>query len=318
MQLLNTIPVALKHYEAELIQTLGTTAGAVDIVRVDTEGLGGSAKVTALLKYVMAARRALRTTESVIVLWPLLGWLDLWLLASRRNPQRTFLIVHDPEPLRPQIGLGRLAASLARLAGRAQPTIICHSELAKADTLKRVPNARVVVLPHPTLSRPAVAKSPPSVAVGDTRIGVFGQFKAARDLELLTSIGVNLHSVRAVGVIRGRGWPKVPGWNVDSRFLSEDELTSSIRGVDVVLIPYSRYYQSGIAIRALEEGTPVIGAAHPFLTALWGEHYPGLVSGGSVDAWLSAIRRVLRREDPAPDRHAPISAQWIQFFASHE
>ncbi|WP_210494634.1 hypothetical protein [Patulibacter sp. SYSU D01012] len=92
--------------------------------------------------------------------------------------------------------------------------------------------------------------------------------------------------------------------------MSEDELTQSLRASNVVLIPYSRYYQSGIAIRALEEGTPVVGRRHTFLESLLGAAYPGLVDSESTDEWLAAIERVVSRAHSVDLRGRAIRSEW--------
>ena len=89
-------------------------------------------------------------------------------------------------------------------------------------------------------------------------------------------------------MIRGRGWPAIDGWDLDDRFLSEEEFSAEIDAAGVVLIPYQRFYQSGVAIRALEGGVPVVGPQHPFLSNLFGDDT--LVDRrAATERWVEAI-----------------------------
>ena len=94
----------------------------------------------------------------------------------------------------------------------------------------------------------------------------------------------------------GRGWPDLPGWNVDSRFVSELELDELVKSSDAIVIPYVRFFQSGIAIRALESNTPVVGRAATSLADLYGQESRLLLredpQTGLVDdrAWADAVR----------------------------
>ena len=70
--------------------------------------------------------------------------------------------------------------------------------------------------------------------------------------------------------IRGRGWPQIAGWDVDSDFLPEETLKLEIESAAALLLPYSYYFQSGVAVRAIESSLPVVGRRHDFLEAMLG------------------------------------------------
>ncbi|UTT69585.1 hypothetical protein NMQ03_20870 [Arthrobacter sp. DNA4] len=81
---------------------------------------------------------------------------------------------------------------------------------------------------------------------------------------------------------------------MDARFVPEDELDQLIADSTVILIPYKRFFQSGIAIRALEHAVPVVGRSETSLGDLFGPESRLLVSGqngsaGDVEGWLKAI-----------------------------
>lgn len=266
----NPLPEALHHYSSELEAVLSATGASTSIKETVNEGLSGAQKARALWSHARSARQLARGDSPVLVTWPLLGWWEVALWANARVP--VYLIVHDPKPLRPQLGLNpRLGRLVARLSSK--PILLAHSEAAQTDIREQVSGAEVVVLPHPVL--PTVHS--PAARHRRRRVGVFGQFKDARDTRLLEAIGRLLADAGSEGVIRGRGWPDIAGWDVEDAFLSEADLTYWLREVDAVLLPYKRYYQSGIAIRAIECGTPVIGMRNGFLEELLNPSYAGLV-----------------------------------------
>lgn len=308
----NPLPRVLAHYVDELESVIrGCDSSAlIDIVTTENEGLSGLAKWTALARHVWTSRRLLRQKGPIIVVWPLLGWYELWLLKTSRAD--VYVIVHDPKPLRPQVGLSERAARRTQRWKRSQPAIISHSSIAKEHTASLVPGARIVTIPHPLL-QDAPERRPASD--GSLRLLVGGQYKPARDISLLEELGQRLSQINAVGEIKGPNWPVIPGWSVESRFLTEDELTSSITSSDVVLIPYKHYYQSNIAARAVENGVAVAGRRHPFLEELLGPDYPGLVEGNDVSDWVDALFRLRSSTAVGVDRRAAVVDAWRPIVA---
>jgi hypothetical protein len=59
----------------------------------------------------------------------------------------------------------------------------------------------------------------------------------------------------------------------------------------VVLIPYRRFFQSGIAIRCLEREIPVVGPAGSSLEDLYGSDSALLVT--HVDDWTRAVEHAI-------------------------
>jgi hypothetical protein len=258
-----------------------------------------------------------------LVLWPAFGWLEPLLWAGARKDAR--LIIHDPVPIRRQYGQGRLARACARKALRQIDTrFICHTEEAAAATASQLKLIRPPsVCLHPILTLPDARTQRQSDASSGPIVLVAGQYKPSRDIELLSSLGPRLRSIGFRPRIVGRGWPTIPGWEVEDRFLSEQEFEHEVRSAAAIVIPYQRYWQSGVAIQALEREIPVVGAPTSFLRALFGDDYPGLTTGqGGPEAWLGAIATVVN--DP-PDLYAirkryqdAVDKSWASQFAKPE
>jgi hypothetical protein len=282
---LNPLGAALLHYRRELVSVLEASGQSTEVLEFPEPSAGGGSRSKWVLRYVQALwglRRRGRSATSfprVVVTWPVLGYLDLLIITACLPG--AWLTVHDPVPLVRSLGYGRLSRFLARrLGGRAK--IIVLSEAAADEVSRALPAATLTRLPHPILE-PEVRRPRPS----DTVVRVLGQYKADRDLELLKAIAEEGSATRYA--ITGRGWPALEGWSVDDRFVPESELDDLIRSASVVLIPYRRFFQSGIAVRCLELGTPVVGPKNSSLGELFvtKEH---LMAGPSRADWIRATK----------------------------
>jgi hypothetical protein len=78
---------------------------------------------------------------------------------------------------------------------------------------------------------------------------------------------------------------------VTSAFVSEREFNRLIVTSSAVVIPYRRFFQSDVALRCIEMGTPVVGPRDSSLAELLGPDSPCLVSDG---AWGPAIDAAVR------------------------
>jgi hypothetical protein len=117
-------------------------------------------------------------------------------------------------------------------------------------------------------------------------VRVLGQYKPDRDVEALRQIAETLGQTARLEIC-GRGWPPIDGWSVRSEFVDEAHMSALLASSDAVLIPYRRFYQSGIAFRCLEQGTPAVGPAGSSLDEIYGPDSPLLVRG--PDDWCRAI-----------------------------
>lgn len=274
--LLNPLPEALHHYAGELTAMLEEAGAqvlalpAVSIEKVD----GGLARLH-LMRRIFAERLAVqerRALDHTIVTWPSFGLVDPRLWRTQGQAQ-TSVVVHDPEPLRRQVGLGRGAALVASRGSRRGAEVLVHSQAARLVLESR--GVRVDrVVPHP-MHRPVPGWKPAG------HITVLGQFKAARDVAILADMGKALRELGYRTVIHGRGWPPVAGWDVSSRFLTEEEFDTVVRSAACIIIPYRKVFQSGVAVRAAELGVPAAGPATSNIAALYGEDWPGNVPGDS-------------------------------------
>jgi glycosyltransferase involved in cell wall biosynthesis len=154
---------------------------------------------------------------------------------------------------------------------------------------------------------------------------VLGQHKDTRDLDLLSSLGPVLRSRGLHPRIVGRGWPSVPGWDVDARFVSDEEFEALLRSSAVVLLPYTKVYQSDVAVRAAECAVPVVGGATTNVAQLYGADWCGLVSGTGgrppeVADWVAALERVLASTESevqprVASYHADALTAWERWLA---
>lgn len=301
----NPLPAALGHYEQALVDTL-TAAGVPRLdrsatsIEVGDRGTGTRLRLGA--RAVRSQRRLARHGQAVIACWPSFGLIEP-LLWRRLGPQaHVTVVVHDPEPLDRQFGVGRLWARLgARGVQPGRVDVVVHSAPAR-DVLVAAGWPEPALVPHP------IARGASHLRADRGRtVRVLGRWKRARDLELLRALGPELAGRGLSPRITGRGWPTVPGWHVRDAFVAEEELHAAIAASACVLIPYARFFQSGIAVRALEAGTPVVGPRHPFLEDLLGASWPGLVDSDDPRLWCRAVEAV---SAVSPDTLAEVRASY--------
>jgi len=298
--IVNPLGGALAHYSHALQQHLGAAGIPACVRALDEPSVSGQHRLTWLLEYVKLLgsegwyRRGRSVPPRILLTWPVLGFWDLFLVKVLCG-NSSWVVYHDPNPLVRSVGSGRAASALmGRMKGR--PATLVHSQAAAEAMRVRGFTKGLTVVPHPVLPHSSERPLVEAVHRGPgrrPRVRVLGQYKRDRDLDLLVALASRLGSSYDFEII-GRGWPQVEGWRVDSRFVPEEELDQLVADSTVIVIPYKRFFQSGIAIRALEQAVPVVGRSETSLRDLFGPESPLLVSGNSgsasdVDAWSKAI-----------------------------
>lgn len=282
--IVNSLPETLKHFEQELVETLSRSGHKCQIVHEAGDGQQGAIqKLSVAAKIIIGRFRTRQHTR--IVCWPLFGFFDslLWILNTK---SLTYIIIHDPTPLRSQVGMSRMGAYALRFAvrsGRIQ--ILTLTELASSRLRERT-GVDSVVVPHPIIRAHDSVDAEPGRRV----VRVLGQYKPTRDISCLSEIYSVSQSEPTVLEMYGRGWPEVTGWKLTESFIDESIFTKLVSTSDCIVIPYSQFYQSGVAVRALENGIPVVGPRHEHLEFLYGRDWPGLVD--EKTSWAAAMKRV--------------------------
>lgn len=289
--LINPLGGALHHYTRQLLQTLQSSELQVRALTLYEPSLSGGSRVKWLRDYVAALLSVRGSSARVLVTWPVLGHIDRLLVPLLTGDRRGAVIMHDPRPLVRAVGYGPIATWLAKRVADSG-TFLVHSVLAQKELLAQ--GVRADVVPHPI-----IASAIPRRVSGTPIIRVLGQWKPDRDLNLLTALAELLPEVTLE--IVGRGWPSVRGWNVRDEFVSEDELDSLIATSSAVLIPYRRYYQSGIAARSLEMAVPVVGRRLE-LEPMTGASYPYLVETPDLSDWADRVKAAVTSEQTTLER----------------
>lgn len=279
LHIYNPLPGALNHYARALDLALeGLPFHTVAAAGIEVGSRRG--RLTALTGHVRVLTAS--PNAPMLDLWPGLGHWEVVALAARRGTSA--VVIHDPDPLRAGVGYGSKARRYGvRVSGRV--TVVAHSRAA-FERLADMGYQNISHVPLPIL--PIREPASPRLPV----IRVIGQYKRERDTRILEAIAPLLARQGFKAEILGRGWPPVAGWTVRSEFLDEPAFDRALAEATAVIIPYKRYWQSDVAIRALEHGTPVVGAAEGFLGEVFGPSWPGLVESGlEIDAaaWSGAV-----------------------------
>lgn len=295
----NPLPEALRHFRLELAETLVRTGFQPEIAPAHgvEDRPGAAGKLIKLSNAIRNSQYGKSSFRPTIQCWPSLGLLEPLLWSSSTEPN--YVIFHDPVPIRQQVGFDHWSKLLAsRMSKKRGPVILVHSSDAFVEAEKLFPGLEIQKALHPV--RSAV---PARNALGSDVV-VAGQFKPERNVELLAKLGPLLRRKGLRPRIVGRGWPAgIPGWDIDSRFLSEIELDAVIDEAAVILIPYKNYFQSGIAIRALERGRLSVSPENSFANEVFGS-IPGSIykSSATPEEVLESLVMV------SSSRSAPLQA----------
>jgi len=200
IHLANPLPVTLAHYQLEVQETcrrLGVRSEVLANFPAIEAGARQHGKFRTLSSAVLAPSRVLAASDvAALALWPSLGLLEPHLWHHRR--QHAMVFIHDPVPLRGQIGFGWFARLLARVPRPEAPTLVSHSSEATDAMSALFPRHRVHETLHPIRSKQAQTSEMSRTVL------IAGQFKPARDLALIKELGPRLRRMGLNPKIVGR------------------------------------------------------------------------------------------------------------------
>lgn len=125
-------------------------------------------------------------------------------------------------------------------------------------------------------------------------VRVLGEYKSHRNMDALAEIADTSPTHWKLEII-GRGWPNVLGWSIRNEFVTEDELSSLIENSSVIVVPYRKFFQSGIAFRSVELGTPVVGPMVSSMQQILGSNLEGLmVATDRPGDWSRAVAQAIK------------------------
>ena len=314
---------ALAHYEDELVETL-ERSGRYNVETADTvagDAITGSRHRVAVAVRTVWERTVMARSVSgriVIVIWPLFGYFEPLTLVRLARRNTVYIVVHDPSPLRRSYGQSRWARVLFKTVGQCREIrVLYHTEQARRVGAE-LTGVNGTVVPHPVAL--VASQRLPHRGDGGSRpvIRVLGAYKNTRSITALTMLAD--HAAGEYDLeIHGRGWPEVQGWTVANRFVPEDEFASLVASSDCVVIPYVLFFQSGVAVRCLESGVPVVAPQHEHIVQLYGQAWPGTVRGESD--WGDALVRALAIDaDEIRSRHHHVAGEilgaWREFLST--
>lgn len=285
--LINPLGASLAHYTKSLdhvLRTCGVVTYGVNVIEPSSAGYG---KLQWIFAYLLrVGQRVVRDRpDAVVAAWPALGYWDLSILAMLvRRP--VCLVMHDPRPLVYARGYSKTAKALARRQARG--AILAHSPDAVQAIADDANMPRVFEALHPMLEP---REAPPPTGL-ERNIRVLGQYKADRDIAGLRRLAASAPPEWRLQII-GRGWPSIDGWQMRNEFVTEEDFDELIRTSHAVLIPYSRFFQSGVAVRALEWGVPVVGPYASSLQIALGDDCRWLVRDGD---WALAVAAAVQED----------------------
>ena len=198
--------------------------------------------------------------------------------------------------------------------------IVVHNLSSFEELKKRISRnsmKKVSVLPHGNYVDEAVRISRSDCLVrfglkeGDAFILFFGMIKKSKGLEVaieaLAELPSRFHLVVA-GRIRDVDFEyfreRIRRLNLNARvheiirYISNEERRMLFSIADVAVLPYSRIYQSGVAVYAMSNGIPVIASALPAFREMISDGINGLLfEPGNAGELAKRITEVVNRDD---------------------
>ena len=247
--------------------------------------------------------------------------LVLLTLAKTVGRSRVVYTVHDPVPFRPRAGwlmwpmLGfvhRMVDGMIFLSDGSQRDFLARFPRAASKPAIRIDHSSFPVAADPVLRR-AEYRSRAAADRRELLIGYLGMIKSYKGLDFLSSLPSQLADGTMVRtIVAGKVDPTFAAvadpllaglgdsfTRVD-KHLSDPELEDLIKQVDVVFLPYTRGWNSGMAMLVLSCYTPMLSSKQlPFLEVQnhlgtpWVHTFEGeaAISQPALEAALMQIKR---------------------------
>jgi glycosyltransferase involved in cell wall biosynthesis len=192
---------------------------------------------------------------------------------------RVVITAHDVEAFKQGISV----PLFVRWAYRAARRIIAHSQVAKRELMQElgIAECKIDVIAHgnylasiPAGITQAMSRAHFGIAADKRVLVFFGQIKDVKGLEiLLEAFALALQKDPSLHLlIGGRVWKTdfakyqdiidrhglAPYCSLHIRYIPDDEVPHFYRCADLVVLPYLRIYQSGVALLAMSHGSPVL------------------------------------------------------------
>lgn len=216
---------------------------------------------------------------------------------ARRAGASSVLTIHDPVP-HPDAWLHRLTDWIGAIAARASDALALHSSyyLKEVETKFRKPTF-VFGLPDFTAAYP---KAP--LPQKEDLVLFFGRVEQYKGIDNFVSLGKRLAG-RARFLLAGAGdigadleqqmaqRPDI--FQVENRFVPDDELVAMLDRAKVVIMPYHSATQSGIPAAAVSRGAYPIGFAVGGLAEQLPEFGGIAVPAADMDALAASVETTL-------------------------
>ncbi len=232
-------------------------------------------------------------------------------LLARILMRKVIVTAHDVESFVSSLEVPFMSRMAYRLAHR----VIAHNRIS-SDELKdrlHVPENKIAVIPHGNYLH--ALRPMPTTAIAREKLGLppqakvllfFGQIKYVKGLDILLNAmpWVLRHYSDAVLLIAGKPWKtdfdayqsKIDKLGINDacfahiRYIPDEDVPLYYGAADLVVLPYSRIYQSGVVLMAMSYGKAVLVSDIPGMLEVVQDGDTGFVfHSGDVD---DLVRRI--------------------------
>jgi D-inositol-3-phosphate glycosyltransferase len=266
------------------------------------------------------------------------------IVASFVTPGRLFINVHDPKPFMDKSN-SRIKRVFAKIFEHSKTRLVTHSEYSRAVLLDNFKGVPVIVMPHTDIDwiyqgvdvLKDESKERLSLSLQNKYILFFGQIKENKGLDLLLKAFVDLSGCGYKLLIAGRCWGAEWGRYqkiidercihkdvvVHNRFISPIEVHNYFNACEFVVLPYTEIFSSGVLIRAMGYGKPVVCPDLPaFLESVVDQENGILYKKGSTDALIKSLNMIVKSPNLVRDMTSKVidiySKKYDRFTVSEQ
>jgi D-inositol-3-phosphate glycosyltransferase len=245
----------------------------------------------------------------------------LIITVARIGPGRLFINIHDPEPFINNSNQW-IKKIFNKILCSSNISVVTHSEYSKSVLVNNFERITPRVMPHTDIdyiyTPPSASKAGSRKALGLREDGrfilFFGQIKPNKGLDILIKAfaASKIFNKGFKLLISGRCWGE--SWDRYEKIINENLLSEFVivqnnyipaeyvyhyfKSCDYVVLPYTQIFSSGVLIRAMGYGRPVVCSDLPAFLEEVVDGENGIVfESGNVDSLADALVKVASSDE---------------------
>jgi len=235
------------------------------------------------------------------------------ILAAAFGSGRVYINIHDPQPFINKSN--KLTMSIFKMILKIRLfNVVTHSEYSKKTLMENYQGVLPIVMPHtdidyiyaPPICSQTESKNILGLSGSEKYILFFGQIKKNKGLSMLLEAFAALQNLEISYklIVAGRCWGE--DWSAYQKIIDENKISENVVVVnkyippemvyhyfnssEFVVLPYTEIFSSGVLIRSMGYGKPVVCSNLPaFLEEIIDRENGVVFEAGSVNSLINAL-----------------------------